>query len=147
MHTVATYFIGIILVSVSGIVQHKRVGEVLIDDPGLAASAQSSTDTTSSRNKHFSSDGSTLFLKMQKILQLFLELLQVAGGDLNIEKCACFTVVHRWAGGKATLIKMHDSHPLMTITHPNSGEIKTITKKDPTEAHRALGWMVTTDCK
>jgi hypothetical protein len=26
----------------------------------------------------------TLFLKMQIILQLFLELLQVSGGDLNI---------------------------------------------------------------
>jgi hypothetical protein len=35
----------------------------------------------------------------------------------------------------------------MTITHPYSGELKTITKKDPSEAHRALGLMMTTDCK
>jgi hypothetical protein len=124
MHTVATYFIGIILVSVSGIILHKHVGEGLIDDTGLAASAQSSTETTSSRNKQFSSDESTLFLKIQKILQFFLELLQVSGGDLNITTCACFTVFHRWTGGEATLLEIQDSHPLMTITHPHSGKFK-----------------------
>jgi hypothetical protein len=36
---------------------------------------------------------------------------------------------------------------MMTITHPYSGELKIITKKDPSEAHRALGWMRTTDFK
>jgi hypothetical protein len=35
----------------------------------------------------------------------------------------------------------------MTITHPYSGELRTITKKDPSKAHRALGWMMTTDWK
>jgi hypothetical protein len=40
-NTVATYFIGIILVSVSGMIQHKRIGEGLIYDTGFAASAQS----------------------------------------------------------------------------------------------------------
>jgi hypothetical protein len=84
---------------------------------------------------------------MQKILQFFLELLQVAGGDLNIAKCACFTVFHRWTGGKATLLKIQDSRPIMMIAHPHSGELKTITKKDPTKAHRDLGWMMMTDCK
>jgi hypothetical protein len=51
MHTVATYFIGIIIVSVSGIIQHTRIGEGLIDDTGLAASVQSSTEMTPSRHK------------------------------------------------------------------------------------------------
>jgi hypothetical protein len=84
---------------------------------------------------------------MHKILQFFLELLQVAGGNLNISKCACFTVFHPWSGGKATLNKIHDSHPIMTITHPIYGELKTITNKDPTNAHRDLGWMMMTECK
>jgi hypothetical protein len=35
----------------------------------------------------------------------------------------------------------------MTITHPHSGKLKTITKKYPTETHRALGWMTMNDCK
>jgi hypothetical protein len=35
----------------------------------------------------------------------------------------------------------------MTITHPFSGELKHITRKNPNEDHRALGWMMTTDGK
>jgi hypothetical protein len=35
----------------------------------------------------------------------------------------------------------------MTITHPSSGELKHITRKNPNEAHRALGWIMTTDSK
>jgi hypothetical protein len=100
-----------------------------------------------SRNKYFSLDKAALFIKMQKILQFFLELLQVAGGDLNISKRACFTVFHRWSGGRASLLKIQESHPLVTVTHPHSGEIKTIYKKDPNQTHRALGSMMITDGK
>jgi hypothetical protein len=119
----------------------------LVDDTGLAASAQSSTEIAPYRNKDFSQDESALFLKMKKILQFFLELLQVASGDLSISKCACFNILHRWTGGRATLLKIQESHPLMSITHPHSGETNTIDKKDPNQAHRALGWMMTTDGK
>jgi hypothetical protein len=35
----------------------------------------------------------------------------------------------------------------MNITHPPSGELKQIARKNPNEAHRALGWMTTTDGK
>jgi hypothetical protein len=146
MHTVAAYFIGIIPISVSGMIQHKRIGEGLIDDTRLAASAQSSIEMTPLRHKQFTPDESSLFVKMQKILQFFLELLQVAGVDLNIAKFACFTVFHWWSGDKATMFKIHDSHPLMTMIHPYSGELKTVTKKDPSEAHRDLGWMMMKDC-
>jgi hypothetical protein len=67
---------------------HTRVGEGLIDDTRLTASAQSSLDITTIINKAFSPDEDALFKKMQKILQFFLKLLQVAGGDLNIATCA-----------------------------------------------------------
>jgi hypothetical protein len=42
MHTVSTHFISIILVYISGTIQQKRIGEVLIDDTGISVSAQSS---------------------------------------------------------------------------------------------------------
>jgi hypothetical protein len=71
MHTVSTYFIGIILVSVSGMIQHKRISEGIIDDTGLAASAQSSTETTPSGHKNFSTDKYALFINMQQILHFF----------------------------------------------------------------------------
>jgi hypothetical protein len=88
MHKVATYFIGIILISVSNSVQHKIVGEGLIDDTRLAVSVESSTEINPSRNKYLSLDEAALFIKMQKILHFFLELLQVGSGDRNILKCA-----------------------------------------------------------
>jgi hypothetical protein len=94
--------------------------------------------------KRFTPDENSLFSRMKKMIQLFLELLQVAGGDLNIYKCAYFMGFHLWKGGRATLLRTHDSHPNMNITHPSSGELKHITRKNPNEAHRYLGWMMTT---
>jgi hypothetical protein len=141
------HFIGIVLLSVSGSVHHTPGGGGLIDDTGLAASAQSSIEIMPTRNKEFSPQKSALSTEMQKILHVPLELLQVAGGDVNISKCACFRFFHRWYDGRATLLKIQDSNPLITITHPHNGEIKTINKKDPTQARRALGWMMTTDRK
>jgi hypothetical protein len=76
---------------------------------------------------------------MNKMIQFFLELRQVAGGYLNISKCACFTVFYRWKGLLATLLRTQDSHPNMTITHPSSSELKHITRNNPNEANRAPG--------
>jgi hypothetical protein len=56
----------------------------MIDDTGLTISEQSSTEITPSGVKSFSPDEASLFIKMQNILQSFLEFLQVAGGGLNI---------------------------------------------------------------
>jgi hypothetical protein len=147
MHTAGTYFVGIILVSISGKIQRKRVGEGLIDDTGIIASSKSSLKITTTRNKTFSPDDDALSTTIQKIIQFFLGLLQIAGGDLNITKCACFTTFHRWNGGCAALLKIQDFHPSMIVAHPYSGEIKTIIKKDTHQAHRALGLMMTTDGK
>jgi hypothetical protein len=147
MHTVSTYFIDIILVSISGLIHHTRVDECIIDDTGLAASAQSSIEITSTKNKYFSPYEILLFDNMQNMLQFFLELLQIAGGNLNISKCACFTVFQIWIGGCASRLKMQDYHLLVTITHPHKDEIKNIDKKDPNQSHRSLGWMMTTDGK
>jgi hypothetical protein len=133
--------------SVSSKIIHKRIGEGLIDGTGLVVSSQSSTEITSTRVKRFTPDENILFSRMKKMIQFFLKLLQVAGGGLNISKCACFMVFHRCKGGRAMILRTHDSHSNMTITHPSSLELKHITRKNPNEAHRALGWMMTTDSK
>jgi hypothetical protein len=39
------------------------------------------------------------------------------------------------------------NHPLMAVIHPHSGETKTIDQKNPNQAYRALGWMMTIDGK
>jgi hypothetical protein len=95
MHTLALAYIGFAIYSVSSNIIHKCIGEGQIDDTGLVVSSQSSTEITPTRTKRFTKDEDLLFARMQKIIQFFLELLQVSGGDLNISKCACFTVFHR----------------------------------------------------
>jgi hypothetical protein len=147
MNTLTSAYIGFSMSSVSSKLVHKRIVEGLIVDTGLVISAQTSTEITSSRAKRFSNDEAALFTRTNRMIQFFLELLQVAGGDLNISKCACFTIFHYLQGGRATLFHTHNSHPTMTITHPSTGEVKIITRKNPNEAHRALGWMMTTDDK
>jgi hypothetical protein len=145
MHTVATYFVFIILISISGRIQHKRVGEGLIENTGLTYYAQSSTEISSTNT---SLPTNPFYLtRCKRCYNVFLELLKVSGGDINISKCACFTVCNIWCGGRASLLKIKASHPLMYITHPHTGETKNIVKKDPNQAHRALGWMMTTDGK
>jgi hypothetical protein len=121
MHTLASSYIGFAMFSVSNKIIHKRIGEDLIDDTGLVVSSQSSTEITSTRVKRFTPDENILFSRMKKMIQFFLELLQVAGGDLNISKCACFTVFQRWKGRRAMLLRTQDSHTTMTITHPYYG--------------------------
>jgi hypothetical protein len=133
--------------SVSSKIVHKHIGEGLIDNTGLVVSSQSSTEITSTCVKRFTPDEEVLFSRMKKMIQFFLELIQVAVGDLNISKCACFTVFRRWKGGRATLLRTHYSHSTMTITHPSSGELKHIIRKNPNESYRALGWMMITGGK
>jgi hypothetical protein len=119
----------------------------LIDDNGFMASAQSSTEITSSCRKRFIKDEGVSFAHLNKMIQFFLELLQVAGGHLNISQSACFTVFHHWKGGGNMLLHTHDPHPTMTVIRPSSGELKEKSRTNPNEAHRAIGWMMTTDGK
>jgi hypothetical protein len=48
--------------------------------------------------------------QMQTIIQFFLDLLQVTGGDLAPEKCIWFLIFHRWKKGKARLLMVQDSN-------------------------------------
>jgi hypothetical protein len=136
MHTIATFFIKIVLVSVSKI-YHKRIGEGFIDDAGIAVSAQSSTEITSSRRKRFTTDEGAIFTKMHKMIQLFLELHVLASQSFVVGMEAV----------QLYLLQTHDSHPVVTFTYPSSGEVRYIECKDPNEAHRALGWMMNTHGK
>jgi hypothetical protein len=103
MHTLASSYIGFAIFSVSSKIIYKRIGEGLIDDTGLVVSSQSSTEITSKRVKRFTPDANSLFSSMKKMIQFFLELLQVSGGDLNISTCACFLFFYRWKVVRAIL--------------------------------------------
>jgi hypothetical protein len=52
----------------------------------------------------------TLIAKMEEIIQFFLDLLQVTGGDLVPDKCVWYLISHRWKDGKSRLLQKHSSH-------------------------------------
>jgi hypothetical protein len=37
---------------------------------------------------------------------------------------------HRWAGGKSTLLEIHDNHMSITLTHLITGTINIMPRKD-----------------
>jgi hypothetical protein len=137
INALALSFIGILLLSVSKQRQHERIGEGFIDDTGLGTTNPHSTTSTPANMKALTIE----------ILQFFLDLLKVISGDLHSGKSVCFLMFHRWAGGIATLLKIHDNHPSITITHPITGTTNVVPRKEINDPHRALGWMMMIDGK
>jgi hypothetical protein len=54
--------------------------------------------------------------QMQAVIQFFLDLLQVTGGDLAPEKCVWYLIAHRWKNGLTTLLRKRESHRVIKIT-------------------------------
>jgi hypothetical protein len=52
----------------------------------------------------------SLIAKMEEIIQLFLDILQVTGGDLAQEKCVWYLISHRWKDDKPRLLQKYSSH-------------------------------------
>jgi hypothetical protein len=111
MNALALSFIGILILSISNKRQHERIGEWFIDDTGLGTTKPHSTAITPATMKALTIEEIELHAKANGMHQLFLHLLNVIGGELHSRKSACFLMFHKWAVGKATLIKIHDDHP------------------------------------
>jgi hypothetical protein len=82
---------------------------------------------------------------MEEIIQFFLDLLQVTGGDLAPEKCAWHLIGRRWNKGVSKLIQIEPQHRSITMTSRSSGQVLGIKRKTPTEGHRTLGFCMTGD--
>jgi hypothetical protein len=93
------------LVAIDGVEEHNRPGDSFVDDtttgttnddPGLEPASTDQVELTTSEE--------TLIAKMEEIIQFFLDLLQVTGGDLAPEKCVWYLISHRWKDGKPRLL-------------------------------------------
>jgi hypothetical protein len=115
MHVAALVFVGILLLSVSGLLHHKRIGEGFIDDTGIGTTSPHYKAITSTIQKELTNEDQRLQKKANYILQFFLDLLHVIDGDLNTSKIASFTLFHRWTGGKYSLLRIHEYHPKITM--------------------------------
>jgi hypothetical protein len=87
----------------------------------------------------------SLVARMEVIIQFFLDLLQVTGGDLAPEKCAWCLIGHRWNKGVSKPIQVEPQHRSITMTSRSSGQISGIKQKSLTEGHRTLGFFMTGD--
>jgi hypothetical protein len=87
----------------------------------------------------------SLVAQMEVIIQFFLDLLQVMGGDLAPEKCIWYLIDHRWNKGVSKLIQIEPQHQLITMTSRSSGQVSGIKWKTPTEGQRTLGFFMTGD--
>jgi hypothetical protein len=79
--------------------------EGFIDDTGLGTPNPYSTAITVSSKSELTNEEQTLNKKANDIIQVFLDLLHIIGGDLNTRKIASFILFHRWSGGKSSLLR------------------------------------------
>jgi hypothetical protein len=77
----------------------------------------------------------SLVARIEDIIQFFLDLLQVIGGDLAPEKCAWYLIGHRWNKGVSKLIQIEPQHRSITMISRSSGQVSGIKRKAPTEGH------------
>jgi hypothetical protein len=87
----------------------------------------------------------TLIAKMEEIIQFFLDLLQVTGGDLAPDKCVWYLISHRWKDGKPKLLQNHSSHRGIKIVSRSTNTESGVKRKAPTKGHRTLGFFMTVD--
>jgi hypothetical protein len=78
-----------------------------VDDKTTGATDDShNLKTIPSMVRRLTQEEDSLVERMEVVLQFFLDLLQVTGGDLAPEKCAWYFIGHRWNNGVSRLIQI-----------------------------------------
>jgi hypothetical protein len=84
------------LVGIGGKEEHIRPGDSFVDDTTIGSTNDDTElEPVSSDIAELTTSEETLIAKMEEIIQLFLDLLQVTGGDLAPEKCVWYLISHR----------------------------------------------------
>jgi hypothetical protein len=90
-------------------------------------------------------DEAELINQMQVVIQFFLDLLQVTGGDLAPEKCMWYLIAHRWKKGVPRLLAKRANHRGINITSNATEQSSGIKRKAVNQGHRTLGFHLTVD--
>jgi hypothetical protein len=86
----------ILLTSVDGVEAHVHPGDAFVDDTTTGVKNDYTTiEPVDIEVTELTLSEEELIGKMQMIIQFFLDLLQVTGGDLAPEKCVWFLICHR----------------------------------------------------
>jgi hypothetical protein len=99
------------LVSVDGTTTDTHPGDLLVDDTTTGATDDNhNLEQIPSSVGGLTQEEESLVARMEDIIQFFLDLLQVTGGDLAPEKCASYLIGHRWNKGVPTLVQIEPQH-------------------------------------
>jgi hypothetical protein len=84
------------LVSVDGVAEHVRPGDSFVDNTVTGATNDNTKmDPVPVEVLDLTQSEEELIGQMKNIIQFFLDLLQVTGGDSAPEKCVWFFICHR----------------------------------------------------
>jgi hypothetical protein len=83
--------------------------------------------------------------RMEDIIQFFLDLLQVMGGDLASEKCVWYLIAHRWKKGVPPLLSNKTTYRGIFITSIAIGTISSVKRKAVSQGHITLGFNLCGD--
>jgi hypothetical protein len=134
------------LVAINGEEEHTRPGNFFVDDTATGSTNdEPELKPVSHDIFEFTTSEETLISKMEEIIQFFLDLLQVTGGDLAPEKCVWYLISHRWKYGKPRLLQNHISHRGIKIVSRSTNTESGVKRKVPNEGHRTLGFFMTGD--
>jgi hypothetical protein len=136
------------LIAVDGVEEHVRPGDAFVEDTTTGVmNDDTAMEPVDIEVTELTLSEEELIGKIQMIIQFFLDLLQVTGGDLAPEKCVWFLICHRWKNGKARLLMMKESHRGIEIISRSTGTLSGVTRKAPEEGHRILGFQILGDGK
>jgi hypothetical protein len=77
------------LIAVDGVKEHVRPGDAFVEDTTMGVTNDDTTiEPVDAEVTELNISEEQLIGKIQTIIQFFLDLLQVTGGDLAPEKCA-----------------------------------------------------------
>jgi hypothetical protein len=84
------------MLAADGVEEHVRPGDAFVDDTTTGVTNDDTTmEPLDVEVTELTLSEEDLIGKMQMIIQFFLDLLQVTGGDLALEKCVWFLICHR----------------------------------------------------
>jgi hypothetical protein len=133
-------------VSVDGTTTDTRPGDSFVDGITTGAIYDShNLEPIPSLVRVITWEEDSLVARMEDIIQFFLDLLQVTGGDLAPGKCAWYLIGHRWNKGVPKLVQIEAQYRSIPMTSRSSGQVLGIKRKAPTEGHRTLGFFMTGD--
>jgi hypothetical protein len=132
--TLGEEFDCISLVSVDGITTDTRAGDLFVDDTTTGATDDNhNLDPISFMVRGLTQEEDSRVAQMEVVIQFFLDLLQVTGGDLAPEKCAWYLIGHRWNKGVSKLIQIEPQRRSITMKSRSLGQVSGIKRKASTD--------------